>query len=136
MLIFMGKDSATIKLQGISSGQRMTISALAMCGSTGTIVLRDDTTVYAEMKKVDQGVSPQLLGHITAKYTGGSNLRLEVSVSHVSIAMDIKSIINYANIVEPSGVIKGNVCNVAIEESTDGDYNDYLITIVSTDKVN
>jgi hypothetical protein len=132
----MSRDTKTVKLEAVSKGERITISAIAACGSTGTITLRDDSTVYAAFRKESQDTGPKLLGLATAVYGGGGNLRLELDITHVSYEMKIKPLVYHMAIADGTGGVKGGAYTVAVEDWTDGDYNDYVISVVSTKKAN
>lgn len=126
------KASSTCSLQSIKSGQTMTISAVSACGSTGTIVVKDDSKTYATFNKTSTSDKYQYLGNASATYAGGENLRVEINVAHSGIQIDIKQIVNNNNLVDSNGNIVGTVYVIAIEEWTDNDYNDYVITIIAT----
>ena len=126
------KASSTCSLQSIKSGQTMTISAISACGSTGTIVVKDDSKTYAKFNKTSTSDKYQYLGNASETYTGGENLRVEINVAHSGIQIDIKQIVNNNNLVDSNGNIVGTVYVIAIEEWTDNDYNYYVITIIAT----
>jgi hypothetical protein len=115
----------------IPKGASIAISAVAACGSTGTITLLDDSKTYAVLKKENEQISPQPLGHVVAVYSGGTNLRLEFNITHTSYIMKLKSIVNHLDISDENGDLKGGIYNIAIENWTDTDYNDYVVTIVA-----
>ncbi|MDR2633335.1 MAG: hypothetical protein LBC51_06895 [Treponema sp.] len=131
----MSSDKAVIQLGAIPKGERITIMAIAACGSTGTIILRDDSTVYATLEKTNSSIQAQLLGPVSGVYTG-ANLRLELNISHTSYNIKLKSLVHYLAISDGPGDIKGGAYTVAVEDYTDNDYNDYVISVVSTKKVN
>ncbi|MCH5264771.1 MAG: hypothetical protein J1F02_02650 [Lachnospiraceae bacterium] len=126
------KASSTCSLQNIKSGQIMTISAASACGSTGTIVVKDDSKTYATFNKTSTSEKYQYLGNASEVYTGGKNLRVEVNVAHSGLQIAIKAIVNNNNLVDSKGNTIGTVYVIAIEEWTDDDYNDYVITITAT----
>lgn len=126
--------SAKCLLKNVKQGQRMTISAISGCGSTGTIVLRDDSKTYATLKKSSQSHQYQHLGNASDKYAGGNNLRVEISLNHVSYKISIKQIVNSTSLVDSKGDIVGTVYTIAVEDYDDYDYNDLFITITITNK--
>jgi hypothetical protein len=131
----MAKTSTTlIALGAISKGQRLTITATSMAGSTATIVLKDDKETYSTLSKNSTGSSYQFLGNGTGVYGGGSNLRLEITINHISYEIVVKPLIDCAKIITSKGNIIGCVYNIAIEDWTDDDYNDYIVTIVAVNK--
>jgi hypothetical protein len=133
----MSKDTATIKLAGIAKGDRITVSAIAACGSTGTITLRDDSAVHATLKKDSQSIQTQFLGHGSAVYGGGANLRVELDISHVSYTMKLRPLVNCLALSDAAGAVKGGAYTIAVEDTADGDdFNDYVITVLSTKKAN
>lgn len=110
----------------------MTISAVSACGSTGTIVVKDDSKTYATFNKTSTSVNYQYLGNASEMYTGGKNLRVEINIAHSSLQIAIKAIVSNNNLVDSKGNTIGTVYVIAIEEWTDNDYNDYVITITAT----
>jgi hypothetical protein len=131
----MYNDTAIIKLGAIQKGERITISAIAACSSTGSIVLRDDINTYATLQKPNPSDRAQLLGPVTGVYSG-ANLRLELNISHPNYAIKLKSLVDHLTISDGAGDIKGGSYTVAVEDYTDNDYNDYVVSVVSTKKVN
>jgi hypothetical protein len=129
-------DKAVIKLGAIAKGERITIMAQAACGSTGTITLLDDSKTYATLKKDDVGINTRFLGYGSGIYDGAPNLRVELNISHVNYAIKLKPLVNHWTISDCNGAIKGGVYNIAVDDWTDDDYNDYVITVVSTKKAN
>lgn len=126
--------SSQCLLANVKSGQRITISAISACGSTGTIVLKDDSTTYATLSKTSEGHQYQYLGNSSDKYTGGKNLRVEINIRHSSYQISIKQIVNNTNLVDDNGKIVGSVYTIAVEDYDDYDYNDFIITITVTNK--
>jgi hypothetical protein len=133
----MSKDTAVIKLPAISNGDRITVTVLAACSSTGTVTLRDDAAVYATLRKTGGSDRAQFLGYETAVYGGGGNLRVELDVTHASQTMKLKPLVNFLAVSNPAGTVKGGAYTIAVEDLPDGeDYNDYVITVLSTKKAN
>ncbi|MDR1095662.1 MAG: hypothetical protein LBL31_04680 [Spirochaetaceae bacterium] len=133
----MSKDTATIKLAGISKGDRITVTVLAACSSTGTVTLRDDSAVYATFQKTGASDRAQFLGYETAVCGGGDNLRVELDVTHSFQTMKLKPLVNFLAVSNPAGTLKGGSYTIAVEDLPDGeDYNDYVITVLSTKKAN
>lgn len=128
------RASSQCLLKNIKSGQRLTVSATSACGSTGTIVLKDDSKVYATFRKTSEAHQYMYLGNASDKYTGGNNLRIEVNIEHSSYQISIKQLVVNTNIVDGKGNIVGSVYTIAIEDYNDYDYNDFVITITVTNK--
>lgn len=126
--------SSKCLLTNVKSGQRMTISAISACGSTGTIELKDDSKTYATIRKSSEGHHYQYLGNASDKYMGGRNLRVEINIQHSSYQISIKQIVNNTNLVDSKGNIVGVVYTIAVEDYDDYDYNDFVITIMITNK--
>lgn len=126
--------SSQCLLTNVKSGQRMTISAISACGSTGTIVLKDDSKTYATIRKSSEAHQYQYLGNASDKYMGGRNLRVEINIQHSSYQISIKQIVNNTNLVDSKGNIVGSVYTIAVEDYDDYDYNDFVITIMITNK--
>lgn len=126
--------SSQCLLTNVKSGQRITISAISACGSTGTIVLKDDSKTYATLRKTSQAHQYQHLGNASDKYTGGKNLRVEINIEHSSYQISIKQIVSNTNLVDSKGNIVGSVYTIAVEDYNDYDYNDLFITITVTNK--
>lgn len=126
--------SSKCLLKNVKNGQRMTISAISACGSTGTIVLRDDSKTYATLKKTSESHLYQHLGNASDKYIGGNNLRVEISISHSSYQISIKQLVNSTSLIDSKGNIVGIVYTIAVEDYDDYDYNDFFITITITNK--
>jgi hypothetical protein len=130
--IKMGTDSTKIYLGAVTQGERITVSVITATSSAATIVLLDDRNTYAALQKSASAI-PQILTPVTAVYSGGSNLRLEISIPG-SQAASVKSVVNHVYIMDGTGGIKGGAYTVALEDSDDNDYNDYVITVTSTKK--
>jgi hypothetical protein len=131
----MSSNFITIKLGAVNKGERITLSAIAACGSTGTITLRDDSKTYATLEKKSISTTPQLLGHVSAVYDGGGGLRLELNITHISYTMTLKPLVNHLTFSDAKGDIKGSSYTIAVEDAADDDYNDYVITVLATKKV-
>jgi len=126
----MAKASSSVKLEKILKDQQMNIVVTTACASTGKVILRDDKTVYAQFSKGYKEYSQKLLGQAFATYNGGSNLRLEfVDIEHDKV--ELKHIASYQSIVHPVGNIKGGVYTIAVEDWSDHNYNDYVVTITA-----
>ncbi|MDR1467936.1 MAG: fucose-binding lectin II [Spirochaetaceae bacterium] len=122
-------SKATIKLTAVANGERMTVSVITACSNTGTITLLDDSTVYGTLKKTTSG-QPQFLGAFSAIYGGGSNLRVELDITTSSL----KTLVDYLAILDGAGTAYGGCYTIAVEDSTDNDYNDYVIAVLVTKK--
>ncbi|MCH5264770.1 MAG: hypothetical protein J1F02_02645 [Lachnospiraceae bacterium] len=128
------KASSICTLQNIKSGQIMTISATANCQSTGTIVIRDDSKVYATFKKTSKVVKYEYLGNASEIYAGGKDLRVEIDIEHTSSEISIKKIVDSTNLVNSRGNIVGTIYAIAIEDLKDDDYTDFVVTIAVTNQ--
>ncbi len=131
----MSNASSKCLLKGISKGQGITISAISACGSTGTIVLKDDNKTYATLQKTSLNHLYQYLGNAHCKYEGGNNLRIEVDLNHISYAISLKQIVTKTDIVDSKGNVVGASYVIAIEDYDDYDYNDIVISILVTNKM-
>jgi hypothetical protein len=131
----MSSDTIVIKLGAISKGERITTLVIAACGSSGTIVVRDDAKIYATLPK-NSGGQAQLVGPATGVYEGAPNLRVELNATHPSYTIKLKPLVNHQTISDGTGGIKGGAYTIAVEDWTDDDYNDYVISVVSTKKAN
>jgi len=126
--------SSKCLLTNVTKGQRFTFSAISACGSTGTIVLKDDSKTYATLRKTSESHLYQYLGNASGEYTGGNNLRVEINIEHSFYQIRIKQIVNNTNLVDGEGKVVGNVYTIAVEDYDDYDYNDFVINIMITNK--
>lgn len=130
------KHSATSKcvLTNVKKGQRMTISAISSCWSIGRIILLDDNTEYSILDNDEATNKHQLLGIKSKKYTGGKNLRVEVEMESSNFDINIKQTVSNTNMLNSAGKIIGNIYTIAIEDLSDDEYNDFVITVLITNK--
>ncbi len=126
--------SSQCLLTNVTRGQRLTFSAISACGSTGTIVLKDDSKTYATLRKTSESHLYQYLGNASDEYSGGKNLRVEINIEHSFYQISIKQIVNNTNLVDDKGNVVGNVYTIAVEDYDDYDYNDFVINIMITNK--
>lgn len=112
----------------------MTISVISSCWSTGTITLKDDSKTYSVIDNDEATNKHQLLGIDSKSYTGGKNLRVEINMESTNYDIKIKQTVTNTNMVNSAGKIIGNIYTIAIEDLTDNEYNDFVITILITNK--
>lgn len=103
-------------------------SIFAQTATIGTITLMDDTRTYFSISKTTQCPIIKNLGQGSARYLGGRNLRLVVSIK---TPYPLDQSINAYAITTPDSKTVGHGYNFSIEDGTDGDYNDYYIDIVA-----
>lgn len=128
------KANSKCLLGNVMSGQRMTISAISSCWSTCTITLKDDSKTYATIENTKATNQHQYLGSFSEKYEGGKNLRVEVELENSTYDISVKQIVTNTNIVNSNGKIVGNIYTIAIEDLSDREYNDFVITVLVTNK--
>lgn len=126
--------SSQCALTNVKRGQRMTISAISSCWSTGTIILRDDRKIYATLKNDKATNRHQLLDTKSLKYTGGKNLRVEIELENSTYDIKIRQTVTNTNMINSDGKVIGNIYTIAIEDLSDNEYNDFVITILITNK--
>lgn len=122
------------ELTNVKSGQRMTISVISSCWSIGTITLKDDSKTYSTIDNDEATNKHQLLGIDSKKYNGGKNLRVEVEMSSSNFDINIKQTVTNTNMVNSNGKIIGNIYTIAIEDLSDDEFNDFVITVLITNK--
>lgn len=130
----MKHSSSQCALTNVKRGQRMTISAISSCWSIGTIVLKDDNGTYATLDNDEATNKHQILGIRSKKYTGGKNLRVEIEIESSDFDINIKQTVSNTNMVNSDGKIIGNIYTIAIEDLRDNEYNDFVITVLITNK--
>lgn len=126
--------SSQCSLENVKRGQRMTISAISSCWSIGTITLMDDSTTYSILDNDEATNKHQLLGIRSKKYSGGKNLRVEIEIENDKFDINIKQTVTNTNMVNSNGKIIGSIYTIAIEDLNDNEYNDFVITVLITNK--
>lgn len=126
--------SSQCALTNVKTGQRMTISAISNCWSIGTITLKDDSNNYTTIDNDEATNTHQLLGIRSKKYKGGKNLRVEIKIESDKFDINIKQTITNTNMINSDGKIIGNIYTIAIEDLVDNEYNDFVITVLITNK--
>lgn len=121
-------------LTNVKRGQRMTISAISSCWSIGKITLRDDSKIYTVLDNDEATNKHQFLGTQSKKYTGGKNLRVEIEMESSNFDINIKQAVTNTNMVNSAGKILGNIYTIAIEDLSDDEYNDFVISVLITNK--
>ncbi len=129
----MKHSSSKCALTNVKRGQRMTISVISNCWSMGAVTLKDDTKTYAIIDNDEATNKHQLLGIDSKKYNGGKNLRVEIEIDS-NYDINIKQSVSNTNMVNSAGKIIGNIYTIAIEDLTDNEYNDFVITVLVTNK--
>lgn len=130
----MKHSSSQCALTNVKRGQRMTISAISSCWSIGRITLKDDTKEYAVLDNDEATNTHQYLGTKSKKYTGGQNLRVEVEMESSNFDINIKQTVSNTNMLNCAGKIIGNIYTIAIEDLSDNEFNDFVITVLITNK--
>lgn len=130
------KHLATSKcaIANVERGQRMTISVISSCWSIATITLKDDSKTYSILANDEATNKHQLLGIDSKKYSGGKNLRVEVEMESSNFDINIKQAVSNTNMVNSAGKIIGNIYTIAIEDLSDDEFNDFVITVLITNK--
>ena len=95
--------------------------------------MKDDTKTYAIIDNDEATNKHQLLGIDSKKYNGGKNLRVEIEIDS-NYDINIKQSVSNTNMVNSAGKIIGNIYTIAIEDLTDNEYNDFVITVLVTNK--
>lgn len=127
-------SSSKCALTNVKRGQRMTISVISSCWSIGTITLKDDKKTYSIIDNDEATNKYQLLGIDSKKYTGGKNLRVEIEMESSNFDINIKQTVTNTNMINSTGKIIGNIYTIAIEDLSDNEYNDFVITVLITNK--
>ncbi len=127
-------SSSKCVLTNVKRGQRMTISVLSSCWSIGKITLKDDNKTYSIIDNDEATNKHQLLGIDSKKYTGGKNLRVEIEMESSNFDINIKQTVTNTNMVNSEGKIIGNIYTIAIEDLSDNEFNDFVITVLITNK--
>lgn len=128
------KASSQCALTNVKRGQRMTISVISSCWSIGAITLKDDSKTYSIIDNDEATNKHQLLGIDSKKYTGGKNLRVEIEMESSNFDINIKQTVSNTNMLNSAGKIIGNIYTIAIEDLSDNEYNDFVITVLITNK--
>lgn len=130
----MKHSSSKCALTNVKRGQRMTTSVISSCWSIGAVTLKDDTKTYSIIDNDEATNKHQLLGVDSKKYNGGKNLRVEIEMESSNFDINIKQSVTNTNMVNSAGKIIGNICTIAIEDLSDDEYNDFVNTILITNK--
>lgn len=126
--------SSQCTLTNVKRGQRMTISVISNCWSIGRITLKDDIKTYSIIDNDEATNKHQLLGIDSKKYNGGKNLRVEIEIESANFDIKIKQTVTNTNMINSDGKIIGNIYTIAIEDLVDNEYNDFVITVLITNK--
>jgi hypothetical protein len=87
-----------------------------------------DNTVYFDASKSNHDTSIQVLAQSSAEYMADGELVLTVEVDE---SWSLQSCVNAGPITTSTGDRVGYFYNIAIEDASDNDFNDALITITS-----
>lgn len=121
----------TFNLSEVKTGNFIFWTVCSQCQNLGTVVIRDNTKVYATIKKNSCSTQFTLLAQDHNIYTGGSNFRIEVDIPN-SKTIDSSSQ-SYA-ITDKEMNSVGHGYNICIEDAGDKDYNDIYIDFVAWNK--
>lgn len=122
----------TYYLQEFKKGDFMLWSVCSQCRNKFTVVIRDDSTTYATIKKTDTSVELEKLSQNSAFYKGGENLRIEITFEDKSV--DIKESIVCGGIVDGHSKTVGYSYTYCLEDYIDEDYNDIYISVIAWNK--
>lgn len=112
----------------------MVWNVCSQTASTALVELKDDNTVYMSVKKENTSTELQELtqGCKGAFYTGGANLRFEVTIHNA--VMPQRGCKSLNGIVDAEARVVGRTMSLCIEDYNDNDYNDYYITLAAWQK--
>ena len=121
-------NSTMMFLENFQKGDYMCWHVCSQCSNRGTVILRDNDKVYFTADKKDYNMSIQHLSEGFAQYTGGRDLRIEITVHencnlHVSMSGDA--------ILDTKGRNVGFIYDYCVEDGSDDDFNDFFINIVA-----
>jgi len=108
------------------SGYFMSWCVTTQAGNKITVKLYDNECVYFEKSQQSEERLPPLDMNISQ--IKGKNLKLKVTSSGNDA---LKSNLSSSNLTTPSGEEIGKTVNICIEDWTDDDYNDVLISLVA-----
>jgi hypothetical protein len=115
-------------LENFKKGDYMCWHVCSQCANTGSVVLRDDSTVYFEAKKASRSTDLQHLKQGGAYYTGGTNLRVEFTVD---TGTELQTSSSGDGILDNKGRNVGFIYTFCIEDSVDSDFNDFYVNVVA-----
>lgn len=115
-------------LPDVQKGDFMYWNCISQTYYNGILTIKDDTCVYATIEKTDRKSSLQTLGAGSALYEGGANLRVELSMPECT---DLKCAGVTSDTLAPSGKVVGQTSSLCYEDSTNDDFNDFYLNIVS-----
>lgn len=130
----MKPSKSTCAITNVKRGQRVTMSVISSCWSIGAVTLKDDSKEYYTLDNDEATNKHQLLGTKSKKYTGGKNLRVEIQLESSNFDINIKQCVTNTNMINSDGKIVGNIYTIAIEDLSDNEYNDFVITVLITNK--
>lgn len=121
-------------VEDVQKGDYMVWSVCSQAERNALVVLRDDKTVYATIKKTSHSTELQDLTNGTKGcfYGGGGNLRFEVTIYDTSNPQYGNKSMN--GVIDGNAHIVGRTMSVCVEDGTDNDYNDLYITLASWKK--
>ncbi|MCM1100164.1 MAG: hypothetical protein NC079_00565 [Clostridium sp.] len=61
-------------------------------------------------------------------------MRVEVEMESSNFDINIKQTVSNTNMLNSAGKIIGNIYTIAIEDLSDNEYNDFVITVLITNK--
>lgn len=122
-------NQETYFLREFKNGDYMLWNICSQCYNTFTVVIRDDSKVYKTIKKTSVACSLLKLEQGSEFYSGGSNLRIEITFDKKDI--NIKESIVSGGITDRRANTVGYSYSYCIEDSTDDDYNDIYINVVA-----
>lgn len=103
----------------------------SQCQFTGTVVIRDNATIYSTVRKTSESTDVQVLEQSTRQYTGVDGLRVEINIP---LSINIKVASESASPIKVGDKTVGCCYNLCIEDYIDDDYNDFYINIVAWNK--
>lgn len=121
----------TCNLAEVRTGDFIFWTVCSQCLNLATIVIRDNKKIYQTINKVSFSTAFNVLAQTNSIYTGGGNLRIEISIP-ASTAID-SSQQSYA-ITDKEMNSVGHGYNICIEDAGDKDYNDIYIDFVAWNK--
>lgn len=110
-----------------NKGQFMFWSWTTQAANNVCVTLKDSSTAYIN-NVCRQSTNPLPTPPSGAQTIGGSNLNLTVNVPN---AKTLIPSISSGNIMDAGGNVIGEYFNVAIEDGSDGDFNDVWISLVA-----
>lgn len=116
-------------LQEFKPGDFMLWSVCSQCLNTFSVVIRDDSKIYATVRKSTKATDLQKLSQDSAFYGGGENLRIEVEFDKQSV--DIQESTVSGGIVGGHSRTVGYSYTYCLEDEGDEDYNDVYIAIIA-----